>query len=97
MDPRYWTPDADAWWGGGSLPHHLGLLYADREAKIVTRESKAVDQPLECFFRVRCHGGIVSEEDLPDGNVPDLGFGSEPGCRVYHRNVCVGRSRSHCL
>ena len=72
------TPDADVWWGGGSLPQHLGLLYADCEAKIVTCESKAVDQPLECFFRVRCHGSIVSEEDLPDGNVPDLGFGSEP-------------------
>ena len=34
------TPDADVWWGGGSLPQHLGLLYADCEAKISHARAK---------------------------------------------------------
>ena len=67
--------------GGGvvdSLSHHLSLFDRDSEDELIAGMRRAVDQSLECFFRV-CRQGGVGKEGLFDGYVPNFGLGSESG------------------
>lgn len=50
--------------------------------------SKAVDESLQCLFRVSRQSCIVSEEHLPYENLPHFGLSSEVG-KVEHAVVCV--------
>ena len=71
--------DGDLWSDSNGLVHDLGLLQVNGETTELADLNKLSQQSLELLLSVGCDACIVPKQQIPDGGLPYLGFGSKPG------------------